>query len=180
MTDFFFRWRFPFWGVSWGYNWQISPRMQWSRAGMDFMPMASWDEKHLIHLKNGPLKSFQDPKRKESSSNHHPSGAMFNFGSVNSGSPFVDNFFEWFQDGIVLGQGFFQQRFQGTILINGLCLTSRVNDSTLGWVLYQNGWSLPSLMSDEISSKHWFSTVNSLRVLQLYTWKVLFHILLGP
>jgi len=26
-------------GVSWGYNWQISPRTSWSRAGMDFMPM---------------------------------------------------------------------------------------------------------------------------------------------
>ena len=26
-------------GVSWGYNWQMSPRSQWRSVGMDFMPM---------------------------------------------------------------------------------------------------------------------------------------------
>lgn len=26
-------------GVSWGYNWELNPRMQWSRAQMDFFPM---------------------------------------------------------------------------------------------------------------------------------------------
>lgn len=107
---------------------------------------------------------------------------MFNFGSVKLWKSFcwLDYFLKWFQDGIFLGQGFFQQRFQGTILINGLCLTSRVNDSTLGWVLYQNGWSLPSLMSDEISSKHWFSRVNSLLVLQRVEATEVFQVFLVP
>ena len=26
-------------GVSWGYNWELNPRMQWNRAHMDFFPM---------------------------------------------------------------------------------------------------------------------------------------------
>ena len=151
---------------------------------MDFMPMASWDKKWILPTwRRTPLKSYQDPKGKHCSLPTIILQELCLTSEVlNSGSPFVDLTIFWngFNFGIVLSQGFFQQRFQGTILINGLCLTSRANDSTLGWVLYQNGWSLPSLMSDEIASKHWFSRVNSLLVLQRVEAAEVFQVFLVP